>query len=487
VKLAAGDRAAAEATFRQGVAEHPRSVDARVALAQFLVSDWPAEAEQHLLKAVAANPRDELANRAIASFYMSSDRRAQAEPFLHAAAAQPNQKLRSTLALADFYMTAGRSAEARALLTPVSGEDAQATGAKVRLAALDYEAGSTDAAHQRIDRILKRNATAEAWTMKARFLAKERKLDEALKSAHAAIDLDQRVAPAHYIVGTIELERGHFDEAEHAFREVLRLKRTTAEATLQLARTKLAAGKTAEAIQLAQDAGPALGARLTFARALIADGQAAKARSELLRLELGATTSADPSILLGSLDLDGGNVASARTHAARALAVAPDSLDALLLMAQAAISAQDGETAEQYLTRAIARAPSSFDAHALLAQLYVLRGDLERARTTFVSLAAHDPQSAEARTAVGILLQAAGRDREARAWYEQALVVDPRQPIAANNLARLYVSDATKLDAAVRLAQIAETKLPNERDVQETVKLVDDARRASTADADAKQ
>ena len=63
-------------------------------------------------------------------------------------------------------------------------------------------------------------------------------------------------------------------------------------------------------------------------------------------------------------------------------------------------------------------------------------------------------------------------------------MVDPRQPIAANNLARLYAADRSNLDAAVRLAQIAETKLPNERDVQETIRLVAEARRA-IADPDA--
>jgi hypothetical protein len=42
----------------------------------------------------------------------------------------------------------------------------------------------------------------------------------------------------------------------------------------------------------------------------------------------------------------------------------------------------------------------------------------------------------------------------------------------------LYAADRSNLDAAVRLAHIAEAKLPNERQVQDTVRLVDDARRA---------
>jgi len=314
--------------------------------------------------------------------------------------------------------------------------------------------------------------------MKARFLARERKLDDALEMAHAALDLDRRIAPAHYIIGQIELERGNYGEAEHAFRELLRLKRTTAEATLGLARTMLAAGKTADALQLAQAAGPALGARLTFARALIADGQVARARTELLRLEATSPKSAEPSVLLGSLDLDSGDVPSARAHASQALTLAPDSLDAQLLTAQAAIAAEDMGTAESALTRAVAQAPSSFEAHALLAQIQVMRGDLDGARKTFESLAAQDQESAEARTAVGILLQSQGRDADARGWYEQALTVDPRQAIAANNLARIYAADRSNVDTAIRLARMAETRLPNTRSVQETVRLVEKARRS---------
>ena len=151
-------------------------------------------------------------------------------------------------------------------------------------------------------------------------------------------------------------------------------------------------------------------------------------------------------------------------------------------MARTALAAEDGVTAEQYLNRAVAIAPASFDANALLAQLYVIRGDVARARRTFESLVARSLRSAEARTAVGILLQAEGAAARRAAGHEQALAVDPNQAIAANNLARLYASDRSNLDAAVRLAQLAEAKLPNERQVQETVRLVDDVRR-SVADA----
>jgi tetratricopeptide (TPR) repeat protein len=468
-KLGTGDAAGAETAYRAGVEANPRSVQARVTLGQFLLSaKRSGEAEKELLQAVQANAEDELANRAAATLFVTTGRRSLAEPYLKAAAARPRQKLRSTLALADFYIMEGRLAEAKETLQPAAHDGAMATAAKVRLAEIEYET-SPESAHRALDRVLKKTPTGEGWALKARFLNRERKQDEALEAARTAIDLDRRVALAHYIAGTIELERKNYDEAEHAFREVLQLNRMTAEATVQLARTRLAEGRPADAIALAESAGPSAEARLTLARALIADGQIDRARRELRRLQSEHTKSAEPSVLLGSLDLESGDISAARAQAIQALTLAPESVDALLLAARLALAADDQATAETYLSQVIARDPASFDGNTLLSQIYTSRRDFERARATLESLAAHAPQSAEARTAVGLVLQAAGRDADARTWYEQAIALQPDEPIAANKLARLYASDGSNPDAAVRLGQLAATRLPHEAEVHDTL------------------
>jgi Flp pilus assembly protein TadD len=250
---------------------------------------------------------------------------------------------------------------------------------------------------------------------------------------------------------------------------VLQLNRMTSEATVQLARTKLAEGQTADAIALAESAGPGTEARLTLARALIADGQVARARSELRQLQSGDTTSPEPAVLLGSMDLDDGDLNAARTAAAHALRLAPTSAEALLLSARLALAADDQTSAEQYLSRVIAHDPASFDGHTLLSQIYASRGDLERARTTLESLAAHAPQSGEARTAVGLVLQAAGREADARKWFEQAITLQPDEPIAANKLSRLYSAEGTNPEKAVELARIAVTRLPDDAEVHDTL------------------
>jgi tetratricopeptide (TPR) repeat protein len=468
-KQAAGDTAGAEAAFRAGVERAPQSVEARIALAHYLAATArPAEAEQLLLQAVAANPSSELANRATANFYVSNRRSEAAESFFKTAAAQPNQKMKSTLALADYYSAARRYDDARAVLEGVTSGP-MATAVKVRRAAIELETGSTANARRLIDGVLKKRPTADALAVNAQLLLREGKADEALVAARNAIDLDPTIAAAHYVAGTIEMDRRHFDRAERAFREVLRQNRMTGPATLQLARARLATGHTAEAIALAEQAGAERGARLTLARALVADGQISRAREELAYLDASTPPSPEPAVLLGSIDLAAGDVPAARAQAARALAIAPNAADALVLAARAADATGDKPAAEQYLVRAVASDPASFESHTMLADLYASRRDFDRARTTLEQFAQRQPDAAPPLTALGIVLEAAGRPDDARARYEQALTLDPKDPIASNNLARLYAADETKIERAIELARTAVARLPDDADAHDTL------------------
>jgi len=468
-RLEADDRAGAEAAFREGVSRSPQSVDAHVAFAQFLIaSDRPADAEAELKRAVGADPRSEVANRALASFYVNSGRDAAAEPYLRAAAEQPNQKLRSTLALADYYLSIERYDTARRLLEPVTSGP-MASDAKVRLAAVAFRTGHAADARRKLDAVMKKRPTAEAWTLDAQMLQAEKKTDAALASARAAVQMDPSAVVAQYIVGSIELERRHYAAAEDAFEVVMRNRRWTAAGSLQLARTKLAAGRASEAVMFAESAGDDFNARLTLARALVADGQEARARAELHRIEAAQPTRPEPAVLLASLALGDGDVADARAHVARALTLAPDGSDALVLAARTAIEAGDTAAGERYLTRAAAIDPSSFDAHAMLADIYVNRGDTARATATLEQYVSRHGDEAAARTALGIVLEAAKRPDKARAAYEQALAIDPAEPVASNNLARIYANDDARLQQAIELAQTAAARLPDDPDAHDTL------------------
>jgi tetratricopeptide (TPR) repeat protein len=469
IRRTIGDRAGAETAFRAGVAHAPQSVEARIALANFLsASGRPSDAEIEYKAAVAAQAASEAANRALAAFYVATGRDRDAEGYLRAAAAQPNQALRSTLALADYYLDAERYDEARRVLEPVTSGP-MATDARVRLAAVAFHTKSTADAHKILDRVMKKRPTAEAWTLNAQILQAEHKTDDALASARAAVELDPLQVVAQYIVGSIELERGHYSNAESAFRAVVREPKWVPAASLQLARVKLASGHPGDAIALAEAAGDDFDARLTLARALIADGQIDRARSELRRLEAADPTAPEPAVLLGSLALTNGNVHDARAQATRALTLTPDGGDALLLAARTAVSEGDTSAAEQYLTHAIGGSGGSFDAHTMLANLYAGRGDLAAAQRTLEQYIARHGDVAPARTALGIVLEAGNHPREAKAAYEQALALDPIDGVAANNLARIYATDEAQVSRALELAQTAASRLPNDADAHDTL------------------
>ena len=470
---AKGDKAAAEAVLRGVVLQAPDSVEAHVALADFLAT-WRrnADAERELAQTVAAHPSDELANRAMAAFYIGTGSRVDAEPYLKAAAAQPKQRHKSSIALADYYLAARRYDDARAVLKGVANDGVQGVAARVRLAAIESEVGSPAAARTLLQPLLQKNPSAEALALSAQLFLREHKLDEAAQAARRSLDVDPRLPAAHYVAGTVALERGKLADAEHDLRAALASPQLATSARLQLARTKLAQGQAADAVALAtmfSGAGAPYDARVTLAKALVSDGQFERARVELAQLEASYPTSLEPAILLGALDLEDGDIPSAQAESQRALALKPTSVDALLLAAETALAANDLAAAEQTLIRARSIDPSSFEAATLHAQMLMSRRDFAGARAILEGLARRQPNAAAPRTAIGIVLEADGKTKEARGWYEQAIALDPNDALAANNLARIYTDDPSTADRAVRLAQSAATALPNEAVVHDTL------------------
>lgn len=463
--LATGDQLNAEAAFRSAVEDAPQSPEAYVALAQFLIgADRVKEAEPILRKAVDVAPSSELANRALATFLISVGRTTAAEPHLITAAAQPSQRYRSTLALADYYYAAHRYAEARAALEHVTGD-----AAGVRLAAIDYETGARTSARKRLDEVLRKRPPAEGLALNAQLLADEKKSDQALQSARAALAIDPNLPAANYLVGVISHDRGDLNEAERSFEEVLRVMPNHMDARVRLAQVRLASGHATDALDLLGDVPLGRDGRLTLARALLADGQPDRARQQFAALASDASTDPDPDIELGNLDLQSGDLKSAAAHSARALTLSSGSAAALQLAGRVAIEQGDFAAAGQHLTRAAAAAPDDFDAHALLAHVYRVQGDTDRARTILEQFANRHRDSAAPRTAVGVIYDESGDAAKARSWYEQALTIDPHEPVASGNLARLYLSDASKLDEAVDLARTSITQSGDQADVHDTL------------------
>ena len=70
---------------------------------------------------------------------------------------------------------------------------------------------------------------------------------------------------------------------------------------------------------------------------------------------------------------------------------------------------------------------------------------------------------------VAMVLEEQGKTPEAEKAYERVLTLEPNAPVAANNLAWLYVSSSRKLDEALQLAQAALQQLPDEPNIHDTL------------------
>jgi tetratricopeptide (TPR) repeat protein len=376
------------------------------------------------------------------------------------------------------------------------------------VALLKYAREGADAGNSVVDNLLAsdpKNSTA--LVLKARFLMRENKLDEALKAAQAAAVSDPRSIQAHYLMGTIYRATNQPDEAIRSMTEVLKLNPRASAAQAQLAELNLQRGRASDAVQLAGDAvrqvpnDPRL--RLTLVRSLLAANQLPEAKRAVTQLLTAFPTSPAVQVLAGRVafaqrdvasaakyflqaaDTDKGNMEAVagllRTHFAskrpaeakqlieERLKEQPDNSTLLLLASQVYATVGDLAASERALRHAIEVDESNLQAYSSLGQLYSQQGRVAEARSSFEELLKRQPDAVPVQTVIAILYEVEGNRKEAEIWYERILKHDASAAVAANNLAYIYVSEGRDLDTALQLAQAARQKLPESPEVSDTL------------------
>ena len=509
LQLARGDRQMAEASFKKATHAMPNRAEPRVALAHFYRSQGrDADAEQVLLEAIAVEPNSVQANSNLAELYLTTRRPLQAEAPLKTIA-EARHDPESMFTLADYYTRSGRTKEAAAILDKLA-ETSQTYGlAKARLAAIDYTEGRGEEAHKILDDLLKHEPHNRlGLVLKGRLLLIEKKHDEALGYATRAMAADpDHSADAHFLLGQIYESKGQFEESETEFKQVLKVAPGTVGAALALSQLYSAKNKKAAALDFAEQAvrlAPnSAETRITLVRAVLADGDMARADREIRAMLAQFPSSAPAHVQAGALFIARHDVVSARSAFNRALELDSSSTDALaglvaldlgsnntraaldrinahltkspddpsvwFLAAKAYGMVGDLAQREHALLRTIELDPGRVQAFAMLGDLHAGKGKLDVALQQFQSWAARDPKSIAAQTMIGLTLERMNRIQEAKQVYERLLAMDRHAAIAANNLAWLYAENGGNIDQATDLAQMAKSQAPEQPAFNDTL------------------
>ena len=431
VRMQAGAAKEAEAAFRQAIALEPSSLDARLALANFL---WAAgrmpEAEATIKEALAKDPRHLLANRMLSVLYLATGRTKEAEQPLTSVADISNAPA-ARFQLADYYVNVGRTKDAASLLTSLSADTATFAEAEERLAALDYAEGRVAGAHKRLDALLARVPNyPPALAMKARWLARENKLDEALDRAKAATAADPQSAEAHFALAVVHDRRKEVADAVKSYQEVLRINPRAAAAQVELSRLSLATGDGTAALRYAEQARQTeplnLAAGVAMARSLTASGNLVRAEAEIAKLLAQAPNAAVVHAVNGALHASRNDTAAARSSYERALELSPGLLEALGGLTYLDLKTKAPGRAIARLESEIASRPTSAPLLALLAQAHSASGEPAKAEQALRRAVSVDPGYVQGYTHAGAALHsAAAARRSARGVREHG----PARPL----------------------------------------------------------
>ena len=510
IRMQTGEAKEAEAAFRQAIALEPASVNAHLALANYLwAAERASEAEQSIKQALSLEPEHLLANRMLGVLYIATRRPNEAEQPLKAVA-DVSKTPAAQFQLADYYLGMQRTGEAKALLTELARTEGSFAEAESRLASIDYVEKRTEEAHKRLDGVIARApAYTPALVLKAQWLTTENKLDEALARAQAAIKADPDSATAHFALATVHDRRRETAAAVKSYGEVLRLNPRAVAAQVELSRLNLATGDRDAALRYAEEARrtePAnVAARVALTRSLLTRNDLARAQIEIAELQRALPDAPIVHSLNGSLLARRGDFAAARRSFERAQELSPGLLEAvaglvgldvqakqvpaavarldaeiarqgsrpspelLALAAQVYSMAGQSQRSEEVLRRAVAVEPRFSAGYAMLAQLYYQQQRLDEAKAEFEGMVKRAPAEAGPRTMVGVILESQGKREEARRWYEETMAAVKDAPIAANNLAFIYAEQGINLDLALQLAGAAKQGLPDSPDVDDTL------------------
>ena len=510
--LESGDSAQSstvETELKKSVALEPKSVSAKILLAAFYMksSRWP-EAESASRDAIFTDPKSLSAREALAQVFLKQGNEAKAVEVLHQASMDLADDPHAVRILADYYVDSRQFDKARGELATLSAKypknlSIQEAYVRTLLEVKDYSTAQTV-----MSGLLKSDGKdPQVATLNGILLLINGKTSDALAALQSAANGAPRDAFVQYWLGRAQLSGGDTGQAEKSFHQAVQLNPASLNAQEELARIATQRGDMnllGEVADKTIAAAPHSPAGYVWRATQELNRNAPdKAEADLKTAMSVAPQGSEAYVLLGQVRFAQKKYPEGAALLAQALQYDPNSIGALrglvaydllkkqpdlaaarigaqiakspknsslyVLLAQLQIQDKNFDQAAATAQKAMQINPDDGDAVGIYAQLQVQHGQTANAVSAWEQFSKTHPGNAGAFAILGVLEEARGDNRKAEAYYKRALQIQPRQAIAANNLAYRMLEDGENVDVALTLAQTARQAKPDSPTTADTL------------------
>lgn len=504
----ANKMADAEAVIRRMVEAEPTSFDHRVRLARFYVGQGAQnKAEAVLREAVVLDPNSEQRRLMLADVFVNQQDVTSAEQVLLDAAAHIPHSTQIQFGLSALYRKSGQNIKAHqryALLVEEYKDKPVGLEAKVKLAEMDFVEGKQVDAERQVQEVLKDNPrSSEGLMLTGRMALARRNGKDAVQAFRTVLHDQPESATVHYLLGQgyqltgdTNLAKESFERAVALYPDQVDAKRSLAVLESKSGRYQQARARLNDLLKQRPDDVTALdmlmtldlvtknwqGAEQTLTRlrqlsagnnyvALLAEGRFYEAQhrlSEARRAYERATALApnepEPLLSLVKVEVALGQAIRSRTRLESLLASRKDHPFAHGLLGEVLSLTHEYEEAALHYREAARLNPKWMTPWLNWATLSLSRKKPDAAIEVLQEGLKANPDSEELRMLLAAAHFGQGQIDLAMVAYETTLRLNPRNLLAANNLAVLLVDhkgDPSSLQRAFALSRDFEKEAPH--------------------------
>ena len=498
----------AEINFKKAAEIGPKVMTVQMALGSFYQSrNRMAEAEQQFKHAIDIDPHDPAPRALYVRMLMAEGKKTEAEAFLQQAKRDLPDNSEGYRMLGDFYFANGdldKATDEYASLYKDHSKDVQVAKNYVQLLILKDRLAEATKIN---DALIKDNPhDADMLVYRGQVKLRQGDAASAVDSLQQALKNDSGNAVAHYQLGLAYDMQHNENQAESEWREAVSLRPDLTDAQRALAAMAIRHGDidglTQTAQQIIANAPSAPDGYLLLALAAMNRQNFSAAEQNMRKAAEVAPASPAPYVQLGNLYLLQKRYPEAIKFYEQALDKDPASTDSLQGLMNVYIVEKQLDQAIAAAERQVAKAPSSgaydllgtalfqkkdfagadtafhrsvdldknnSDALMKLAQVQAAEGSAKDALATYQQSIKDHPHEISFYILAGMMYESQNNWDQARNMYQQALNIQPDNPLASNNLSYLMLQQGGNVDVALAMAQTARRGMPDSAAAADTL------------------